>query len=130
MLLPLTVAGAAGYLAACCTTLSFIPQLVKIRREGGDGLSYSMLSIYLIGLVLWLVYGVLLHAMAVVVANTASAALVAAAIVMKATIRSQHRKELAETLRGLTVLEAASVEAQQLELQTIEDRTLEIRSHF
>ncbi len=27
-----------GYFAAGCTTLSFVPQLVKIRKQGGAGL--------------------------------------------------------------------------------------------
>jgi MtN3 and saliva related transmembrane protein len=85
-----------GYFAACCTTLSFIPQLTKIRKQGGAGLSYSMLSIYLAGLLMWLVYGILLKAMAVVVANAASAALVAAAIAMKATIKSPTPRESIE----------------------------------
>lgn len=38
---------------------------------------------------MWLTYGIRLKAMAVVVANAASAVLVAAAIAMKAMIRSQ-----------------------------------------
>ncbi len=52
-----------------------------------------MLSIYLAGLMMWLIYGVLLKATAVVVANAASAALVAAAIAMKATIRARDLQE-------------------------------------
>jgi MtN3 and saliva related transmembrane protein len=78
-----------GYIAASCTTLSFIPQVIKIKREGGAGLSYMMLCIYLFGLGLWLAYGILIHASAVVVANAASFALVALAIFLKATIKVQ-----------------------------------------
>jgi uncharacterized protein with PQ loop repeat len=51
-----------------------------------------MLSSYLAGLMMWLIYGIMLKAMAVVVANAASAALVAAAIAMKAMIRSQSQR--------------------------------------
>ncbi len=75
-----------GFTAAACTTLSFIPQLTKIRKQGGRDLSYGMLSIYLVGVILWLVYGILLGAIAVIVANAASILLVLAAIVMKASI--------------------------------------------
>jgi MtN3 and saliva related transmembrane protein len=75
-----------GFVAATCTTLSFIPQLTKIRKQGGRDLSYGMLSVYLLGLMLWLVYGLYLHALAVIVANAASIVLVATAIVMKAVI--------------------------------------------
>jgi MtN3 and saliva related transmembrane protein len=89
---PLNFTNLIGYFAAGCTTLSFIPQLAKIRKQGGEGLSYSMLSIYLAGLVMWLIYGIMLKAMAVVVANAASAMLVAAAIAMKAMIGDQARE--------------------------------------
>jgi MtN3 and saliva related transmembrane protein len=92
MSIPLHFANFIGYFAACCTTLSFIPQLAKIRKQGGEGLSYSMLSIYLAGLVMWLIYGIMLRAMAMVVANAASAILVAAAIAMKAMIGDQARE--------------------------------------
>lgn len=77
-----------GFVAAACTTFSFIPQLTKIRKQGGRDLSYAMLSVYLGGVILWLVYGILLHATAVIVANAVSILLVATAIVMKAIIAS------------------------------------------
>jgi MtN3 and saliva related transmembrane protein len=75
-----TLIGAA---AALCTTLSFVPQLVKIRRQGGRDLSYGMLLLYLFGLALWLVYGVRIAAAEVIAANICAGALVLAAIVMK-----------------------------------------------
>jgi MtN3 and saliva related transmembrane protein len=77
-----------GYVAACCTTLSFIPQILKIRSHGGASLSYLMLSIYLVGLGLWLIYGLMLHANAIIVANAVSLVLVAAAILMKAIVET------------------------------------------
>jgi MtN3 and saliva related transmembrane protein len=77
-----------GYVAAGCTTLSFIPQILKIRRHGGASLSYLMLSIYLVGLGLWLIYGIMLHANAIIVANAASVLLVATAIIMKAIVET------------------------------------------
>lgn len=89
MSFPSSFTNFVGYFAATCTTLSFIPQLAKIRKQGGEGLSYTMLAIYLVGLLLWLAYGIMLRATAVVVANAATAALVAAALAMKATIKSQ-----------------------------------------
>ena len=62
-----------GYAAAACTTLSFIPQIIKIRKQGGDDLSYGMLGMYAVGLTL-------------VIANFVSVVLVAYAIVLKATM--------------------------------------------
>jgi MtN3 and saliva related transmembrane protein len=80
-----------GGAAALCTTLSFVPQLVKIRRQGGRDLSYSMLLLYLLGLTLWLVYGVRIQAIEVIAANVVGGSLVLAAIAMK------RRSEQGET---------------------------------
>jgi MtN3 and saliva related transmembrane protein len=73
--------------AAVCTTVAFVPQILKIRRQGGGDLSYPMLLLYLMGIILWLVYGLMLQAAAVIWANAATAVLVAIAIVLKATHR-------------------------------------------
>ena len=77
-----------GGVAAVCTTVAFVPQILKIRRQGGGDLSYPMLVLYLTGVILWLVYGLMLQAAAVIWANAATTALVFIAIVLKAT----HRK--------------------------------------
>jgi MtN3 and saliva related transmembrane protein len=74
-----------GGVAAVCTTVAFVPQILKIRRQGGGDLSYPMLFLYLTGIVLWLIYGLMLHAAAVIWANAATSILVAIAIVLKAT---------------------------------------------
>lgn len=72
-----------GTVAALCTTGAFIPQILKIRRQGAEDLSFAMLFIYLTGVLLWLLYGLLLHAAAVIWANAASSFLVAVALVLK-----------------------------------------------
>jgi 5'-nucleotidase len=73
-----------GIVAAFCTTVAFIPQIVKLRKQGGKDLSYPMLFLYFTGVLLWLVYGVRVHAMAVVWANALSGVLVFVSIVLKA----------------------------------------------
>jgi MtN3 and saliva related transmembrane protein len=78
-----------GTVAAVCTTIAFVPQILKIRRQGGGDLSYPMLALYLVGVILWLIYGLILHAAAVIWANAATTILVAIAIILKAT----HRPE-------------------------------------
>jgi MtN3 and saliva related transmembrane protein len=77
-----------GYVAAACTTFSFIPQILRIRRHGGASLSYLMLSVYMVGLGLWLIYRVVLHASAIIVANAVSIVLVATAMLMKAIVQT------------------------------------------
>jgi MtN3 and saliva related transmembrane protein len=73
-----------GTVGGSCTTFAFVPQVVKIWKQGGRDLSYGMLVLYLIGASLWLIYGLLLHALAIILTNTATALLVAFATVLKA----------------------------------------------
>jgi MtN3 and saliva related transmembrane protein len=78
-----TVTTAVGIVAAVCTTLSFVPQIVKIRRQGARDLSYGMLLLYLLGLGLWLIYGIRIGAAEVIGANVVAGSLVAVALVLK-----------------------------------------------
>ena len=78
-----TVNTGIGLVAAACTTGSFVPQLVKIHRQGGRDLSYGMLLLYMLGIVLWLAYGLRIRAAEVIVANVVAGMLVGAALVMK-----------------------------------------------
>jgi MtN3 and saliva related transmembrane protein len=49
-----------GYAAAACTTLAFVPQVLKILRERStDDISAGMYTVYIVGVALWLAYGVL-----------------------------------------------------------------------
>ena len=90
-----TVVGTVG---GFCTTFAFVPQVVKIWKQGGRDLSYGMLALYLIGVSLWLIYGLLLHALAIILTNAATALLVAFATVLKA--RTDNRVASKEDLRG------------------------------
>jgi 5'(3')-deoxyribonucleotidase/uncharacterized protein with PQ loop repeat len=74
-----------GTVAALCTTLAFLPQLFKIRKEGSAELSTVMLAMYLAGVCLWLVYGLMIGAVPVIAANTASMFIVLAVTYLKAT---------------------------------------------
>jgi MtN3 and saliva related transmembrane protein len=49
-----------GIAAGVCTAISLLPQLIKIIREKkADNISYFMLFILMVGLGLWVWYGVL-----------------------------------------------------------------------
>jgi 5'(3')-deoxyribonucleotidase/uncharacterized protein with PQ loop repeat len=74
------VVGTGG---ALVTTLSFLPQLIRVKRHGAKDLSLTMLSMYLIGSGLWLVYGLLNGAAAVIAANVVAITLVASIAVLK-----------------------------------------------
>ena len=59
-----------GYLAASLTTLSFLPQAIKvISTRNTQGISLLMYGMFVAGLLLWLIYGVLISNMAVSLAN-------------------------------------------------------------
>lgn len=78
------LAGMMGAVAGVCTTLAFVPQVVKIWKQGGRDLSYGLLVLYLAGVVLWLGYGLLLRAPEIILANAATGLLVLLATGLKA----------------------------------------------
>lgn len=73
-----------GTMAGFCTTFAFVPQVVKIWKQGGRDLSYGMLALYLVGVLLWFAYGLLLHAPAIIWTNAATSLLIAFATISKA----------------------------------------------
>jgi 5'(3')-deoxyribonucleotidase/uncharacterized protein with PQ loop repeat len=74
-----------GALAAACTTLSFVPQIFKIKKQGGADLSFGMLFIYLSGCLLWFAYGLMIQSQAIIWANGLTSVLVITGTVMKLT---------------------------------------------
>ncbi len=91
------VIGTAG---GACSALSFLPQVLKVRRQGGRDLSMGMLALLLAGACLWFAYGVLNDATAVVVANMAVIVLVSTVAVMKAVhdsrgVNRERRRRIA-----------------------------------
>ncbi|MDE2616355.1 MAG: SemiSWEET family sugar transporter [Burkholderiales bacterium] len=77
-----------GYLAASLTTLSFLPQVLHtFRTRDVSGISLGMYSMFATGVALWLVYGLLLGAWPIVVANAVTLVLALAILVMKLRYR-------------------------------------------
>jgi MtN3 and saliva related transmembrane protein len=72
-----------GSVAGFLTTIAYVPQVAKIWKQGGRDLSYGMLFLYLSGVTLWLLYGILLHAPSVIFANVATGVLVFVATILK-----------------------------------------------
>jgi MtN3 and saliva related transmembrane protein len=61
-----------------------VPQLTKIwRTKSAEDLSYGMFSAFSLGILLWLVYGVLRSDLPVIVANAITLALSLAIVVLK-----------------------------------------------
>lgn len=77
-----------GYLAAGLTTLSFVPQAVHTyRTRDVSGISLGMYAVFATGVALWLVYGMLLGAWPIVLANGVTLGLAMAIVTMKLRYR-------------------------------------------
>jgi MtN3 and saliva related transmembrane protein len=77
-----------GTLAAILTTISFLPQaLHTFRTKDVRGISLGMYSAFTLGVAMWLIYGLMLGAWPVVVANLVTLALASAILVMKLRYR-------------------------------------------
>lgn len=80
-----------GYLAAALTTASFLPQAVMtIRTRDTDSLSLGMYSMFALGVLLWLIYGIYLSNKAIIVANAVT--FVLAAVILGFKIYNTLRK--------------------------------------
>jgi MtN3 and saliva related transmembrane protein len=67
------IAELIGSLAGSCTTISLLPQLLRIwRAKSARDVSLAMFAVFSIGILLWLVYGIGVGSPAVIATNAAS----------------------------------------------------------
>ena len=61
---------ALGFTAAVLTTTAFIPQVIKIwKTKSTRDISLGMFSMFCLGIFVWLIYGFIIHALPVILAN-------------------------------------------------------------
>lgn len=73
-----------GSIAAMCTTLAFVPQVVQSwRTRDLSGVSLPMYIIFTTGVLLWLIYGILNRDWPVIIANAITAVLASAVLLLK-----------------------------------------------
>jgi MtN3 and saliva related transmembrane protein len=73
-----------GSLAGLCTTLSLVPQLHSIwKRKSARDISIAMFLVFGLGVLLWLTYGIEIRSAPVIIANSATLALVIAILTLK-----------------------------------------------
>jgi MtN3 and saliva related transmembrane protein len=73
-----------GYTAASLTTASFVPQAwLTFKTRNVSGISLGMYSAFTLGIALWLVYGLLIEAWPVVIANVITLVLAASILIMR-----------------------------------------------
>ncbi|MFZ4622970.1 MAG: SemiSWEET transporter [Rhodoferax sp.] len=84
----MTLTDFIGTLAAVLTTASFLPQAWHtFTTKDVSGISLGMYSVFTAGVAGWLVYGLLLEAWPIVIANVITLALATAILVMKLRYR-------------------------------------------
>jgi len=75
---------ALGYLAATLTTVSFVPQAVRIvKTRDTHAISLVSYSVFCVGIALWLAYGIALGAVPIVAANAITLALALSVLALK-----------------------------------------------
>jgi MtN3 and saliva related transmembrane protein len=80
-----------GYVAACLTTLAFVPQVMKtVKTKSTDDISLIMFLMFNLGIVLWLIYGVILESKPIILANTVTG--IFALIILGYKIRNTIKK--------------------------------------
>jgi MtN3 and saliva related transmembrane protein len=73
-----------GFIAATLTTASFVPQAWHtFKTRDVRGISLGMYSAFTAGVAAWLIYGLLMDAWPIVIANAITLALAAAILGMK-----------------------------------------------
>jgi MtN3 and saliva related transmembrane protein len=81
---PPSIADALGTCAALCSMASFVPQIIKIRRErDASSVSLRMYAVTVTGFTLWILYGLLIASWPVIGANAVCLALSATVLALK-----------------------------------------------
>lgn len=73
-----------GYFAGFLTTIAFVPQVLKTwKSKSAADLSLGMFSVFSLGVLCWLLYGILLGEVPMIFWNTVTLTLALALLVMK-----------------------------------------------
>lgn len=73
-----------GVLAGILTTIAFVPQVLHVyKTRSAKDISFGMYAIFVTGVLLWLVYGWMIMALPVIIANAVTLVLAVAILVGK-----------------------------------------------
>ena len=73
-----------GALAGTLTTVSFVPQVLKTwRSRSARDISFGMFSLFSLGVLLWLIYGISIQSLPIMLANGITLTLSLVMIAMK-----------------------------------------------
>jgi MtN3 and saliva related transmembrane protein len=93
--LPLELIGST---AAVCTTISFVPQLIRVwQRKSARDISMTMFLLFSFGVGCWLVYGIGIRSGPIIAANAVTLALALAILVLKVRCDAKRRDSSRES---------------------------------
>ncbi len=79
-----------GLAAGSLTTIAFLPQVIKTWKSGSaKDLSLGMFSFFCLGVLLWLIYGILVRDIPVIAANMLTLLLASTLLYFKLRFRNQ-----------------------------------------
>lgn len=80
-----------GVIGAILTTASFVPQVYKtFKTKSVEGISLTMYTVFLIGLIFWLIYGIRINSFSVILANTVTGILVLIIILFRILYKKKN----------------------------------------
>jgi MtN3 and saliva related transmembrane protein len=80
-----------GSVAAFCTTLSFLPQLIRVwQHKSARDISLTMFLLFSFGVACWLVYGLGIGSAPITAANGITLALALAILMLKLRYDRKH----------------------------------------
>jgi MtN3 and saliva related transmembrane protein len=77
-----------GFMAGTLTTGALLPQFVKsLQTRSTKDISSWMLVIFCFGILLWLIYGILIHSLPIIIFNALSFVLGLGMVILKISYR-------------------------------------------
>ncbi len=77
-----------GPLAAILTTISFVPQVIQVlKTKNTEGISLGMYALFVSGVFLWLIHGIMIQDWPIIAANAVT--FVLASIVLYTKIKTR-----------------------------------------
>ena len=84
LVLPQWLLNLIGSVAAFCTTVSLVPQLLRVwRRKSAADISLSMFLLFSFGVACWLIFGIGLGSAPIIAANSVTLVLAVAILILK-----------------------------------------------
>ena len=80
-----------GFSAAGITSIAFVPQLIKTwKTKSTEDVSILMLSMFILGIFLWIIYGLRIKELPIVIANSVTLILNLGILFIKITYNNKY----------------------------------------